>query len=232
VSREQGGADFVVAPRRPLSPAFVEEHQRRRALPAVAELAHELGIEEITVSDLCGAARMGRSHFYELFGSREGCLEYAFSKAFEAIFGATNAVELAADEAWLAGIDAGIGALFETIAKEPLLAELCLIHASGSTVSAGYNFEAGVDVLLRLVSGGREAARVRGASAAPDPGPLIEEYLAGSLASLARLRLMQEKATELPEHRGEMVLLVASVFFGPQEGRRAWRELAANRRAA
>ena len=217
-----------IAPGRPdLSRAFVETHQRRRVILAVAELSHELGIEEITVSHICRTAQMGRASLYGLFGGREACLEYAFSEAFETIFGPTNAMELRPDERWLTQLDGAINALFATIADEPLLAELCLVHAAGSPVGAGYNFEAAVDVLLRLMGGGREAARAHRGHVTPGPGPLIEEYLAGSIVSLARLRVMNGRGMELPGHRDEMVLLVASAFFGPEEGTRAWRELAA-----
>jgi AcrR family transcriptional regulator len=194
-------------------------------ISAVAELACERGLEEITVSDICRRARIGRAHLYSLFDGREACLEYAFAGAFEAVFGPTDAVKLEPDERWLDQLDAAIDALFAAIVAEPLLAELCLVHAAGSTGATGCDFEAAVDVLRRLVAGGREAARARREAVTPDPGPLIEEYLAGSIASLARLRVMNGKAMELPGHRNEMVLLVATAFFGPEEGMRAWQEL-------
>ncbi len=225
VGLEQG-AESAVPSRPALAPRVIAAHQRRRVIPAVAELAHELGIEGFTVSHICTAARMGRTHLYTLFDGREACLEYAFEGAFEAIFGASDEVVVAPDAQWLARLDRELAALFERVASEPLLAELCLVHAGGSNASAGYSFEAGVDVLLRLVSGGREAARARGTMAAADPGPLTEEYLAGSLASLARLRVQQGRTAELRECRGELTLLVAVAFFGPEEGMRAWRELA------
>lgn len=206
-----------------LSAAFVRDHQRRRVIVPVAELAHESSVEEITVTELCRRARIGRTNLYSLFESRESCLEYAFAAAFEMIFGVIATVDLGRDEPWLAHLDSGVAAFFAAIAAEPLLAELCLVHA-GSATSSGCDFEAGVEVLLSLMSGGREAARSRGARA-PALSPLLEEYLAGSLASLARLRVMQEQAAQLPDHRDEMVLLAASAFFGPEEGARAWREL-------
>lgn len=69
-----GGGPLGVRSARPapgeqmLSQEFVERHKRRRFVVAIAELAHEFGIGEVTATGVCSLAHSARSTYYELFG--------------------------------------------------------------------------------------------------------------------------------------------------------------------
>jgi AcrR family transcriptional regulator len=232
--RDDAGTVSVLPParREPLSRDFVEEHQRGRVIGAVALLAHEFGIEEVTVTRICRAARLGRANFYELLGSRSGGLRYAFAGAFERVFEPVRATARGPEQPWLARLSVGLELLFAAIVDKPLLTELCLVHSPGAAPeSRTHDFEAGVEVVLGLLAGGREAGKTVCGEAYRDPGPLAEEYLARSIVSLAALRISQGKVARLPEHRDEMLLLAANAFFGPEEAGRAWRGLGTSRQS-
>lgn len=213
-----------------LSREFVEEHQRRRIVGPVAEVAHELGIDAVTAARICQSAKMSRTVFYALFETSAGGLRYSFEEAFSQIVGpvqsATEGVE-----PWLERVNAGLGAFYGGIAKEPFLAELCLVHSAKRTGEApAHYYEATVDFVIGLIAGGRVAGMAAIGAGYRDPGPLTEEYLARTIVSLAAMRLRQDLAKQLPEHRDEMTLLVANAFLGSEEASRAWRTLESGRK--
>jgi AcrR family transcriptional regulator len=203
-----------------VSKDFVASHQRARVVGAVAELAHESGIDAITVSAVCSSARIARATFYSLFDGREACLGHAFASAYEQIFGLLERTEHESEGSWLHQLDRELEILFATIAAKPLLAELCLVHGPGSPAAAGQDTGAAIALLARMIAAGDSLPRTT-----PAPSPLVEEYVAGSLVSLVRLRTMQGAAAELPGYRDEMMLFVAIAKFGPEKGMSAWRDL-------
>jgi AcrR family transcriptional regulator len=210
---ETGARATAIAERRPrLSLSFVAEHQRRRVPRAVAQLAKGSGTEQITVTDICRRAQISRANFYSVFGGRSDCLDFAFRFAFERIFAATRDAAEEPERPWLTRMDGGVGAFYGAVAADPDLAELCLIHAPVANGSTGSDREAGVRVMVDLISGGRAAAAADRGESYRDPGPLVEEFLGRGIVSLAAMRVLQGDAARLPEHRAEMVRLAATVF--------------------
>ncbi len=227
--RGKGAVTSAATPsRRPaLSREFVKFHNRRRAVVAVAELASELGIGAVTVGGICELSRMAKVTFYDLFASASDCLHYSFTEAFEGLFAPVREASLTGDS-WLAGLDRAVEALFEGAAREPALAELCLVHCFGAATEAeGHDHEAGVGMIAELLAGGREARRARLGRDYSEPPALTEDYLARTTVSLAALKLRQGQGEALPEHRAEIVMLAASAFFGAEEAGRLWGELGA-----
>jgi AcrR family transcriptional regulator len=203
-----------MAARPMLAPAFVEGHQRARVTTATAELASELGLDGVTVTAICEAAQMGRSTFYLLFDGRAAALEYAFAAAYEQIFGAVDRAGLT-PRPWLARLEAGVGTLFAAVAAEPRLAELCLVHSLGAaTLSAGSDFEMGVEAVTRLMTGGcpAEGANAGVGLGLVGPGHPMADYLARGIVSLAKLRVLRGEIAELPQDRDDLVLLAARSF--------------------
>jgi AcrR family transcriptional regulator len=213
------------APRPALRVSFIEEHQRRRVVGAVAELAHEFGIGAVTAGGLAQLARMGKATFYARFGSQAGCLSYAFAVAYQEVF-AELAVTAAGSGPWPERLDDGLAALCEACAVEPLLAELCLSHAAGApAAAAGHDFEAAVKVLTRLLAGGRIAGRAGLGPKYQEPPANLEELLSRGILSLMRQRILRGAAADLPAQREEIFLWAAGALLGPEEAAHAWREL-------
>jgi AcrR family transcriptional regulator len=132
---------------------YVDQYQRRRLVVAVAELAHEQGLAGVTVTGVVSRARISRKTFYDYFGNRDECVEYASQQAVSCIFGPIGQVEpeQSADQRIVAGVEALVGA----VAAEPNLAELALIHAPALGGKQGRRFqEIAIGAVAGLLSGG------------------------------------------------------------------------------
>jgi AcrR family transcriptional regulator len=200
-------------------------------LEATVELAHEFGINEVTMVGICRLTRIARGSFYELFSGISGCLEYAFGEAYNSLI---EPVEQAQEEStsWLEGLAGAVGAFYLAVANNPLLAELCLVHSAGAAAEAhGRDAEAVVNVIAGVIEGGRKA----GDDSSPEaehrtPRQIdTEQILARGIVSMAALRTRQGNAELLPEHRDEMVMLVVSTLFGADAMAQARRQLDSGR---
>ncbi len=208
-----------------VSAELVNSYRRERVLTALIEVAQEKKIERVRVSDICAAAKMSRLTFYRLYDNRDACLNHAFEQAFAEIFASTSEIAKEGNGPWLARVRAGIGALYDKASSEPGLAELYLAHSPATALPADRYLEAGVGVLTRLIEAGRDPAAPESDALRPGVGPLVDEYLARSILSLARLRVLQGEAARLPGHTDEMTWLVANAFFGMEAGTEAMRAL-------
>jgi AcrR family transcriptional regulator len=182
---------------------FVAAAQRRRAVDAVAEIAHESGVASVTTAAICRTARMARTTFYGHFDGLSGCLRYSFAESYRQLVGP---LALADGHDWLSTVESAIGAFYAAVAAHPPLAELCLVHApTAREESSGADLEATVDDLRKLL------AQARLHDGQPTI-PLVEECLARVLVSLAASRARREEGDRLLAERAEMVSLVASAY--------------------
>jgi AcrR family transcriptional regulator len=200
-----------------------------RAVNAAVELAHEMGIGQITVSHICQRGQIGRNTFYDLFGGSGACLRFGFEQGFQLVF--AGAIETSREGGpWPQRLIAGLDRFYDAVAEKPLMAEFCLVHCFGAAERAeGHDFEAGVAAVARLLGGAREEARERRGPDYAEAPPLTEEYLARTMVSLAAQFIIRGWAAELPAQRWEMVMLALSAFFGSKEAGRARAELEAER---
>jgi AcrR family transcriptional regulator len=189
---------------RDLPREYVVAAQRRRAAAAVAEIAHEFGLSGVTTAAVCRVARMARATYYDRFDSAGGCLRYSFAEAYRQVLGPVT--EGDGDGDWLSMIDSKIQALYASVAANPLLAELCLVHShTAPEEAAGNDFEAAVDAFVELLAAARKKGEQR-------PIPLLDEYLARAILSLAASRALEgELAGLVAEGRG-MTALVAAAY--------------------
>lgn len=181
---------------------FVVNAQRRRAVDAVAEIAHEFGLQAITIQAVCRLARMARVTYYSLFESSSGCLRYSFAAAYGEVVGPVAAAHAETD--WPAAIEAATERLYAGVARQPLLAELCLVHCHGAAEeAAGHDFEAAVDSFAAMLRAGRAQEGRR-------PRPLADEYLARTIVSRAASRALRGEADQLAADSRTMSSLIAT----------------------
>jgi AcrR family transcriptional regulator len=212
----------------PLSKEFQEAHQRRRVLIPLAEMASRDGIAQIGVTEMCAAAHMGRNTFYRLFAGREAMLAYGFGEAFERTMGPVRLV--ATEEGpWLARVERALDALFQATVKDPLLAELCLIHSAEAPGSAARcNLEAAVEIVAQILASGSEPEGSEGDT--EESVPLATEWIARGVLALVTLRLRQGTTEELAGQKRELLILAVSQMLGPDRAADALRELSAGSR--
>lgn len=183
---------------------FVVAAQRRRAVDAVAEIAHEFGLAGVTTAAVCRLGRMARATYYRLFEGAGDCLRYSFAESYRQVLGPI--AEADGDGGWLSQIDSKIEALYASVAASPLLAELCLVHShSAHEEAAGNDFEAAVEDFGKLLAVARAQDGKR-------PIPLVDEHLARAILSLAASRALQGKVDALVAERRAMTALAAAVY--------------------
>jgi AcrR family transcriptional regulator len=88
----------------------------------------EKGYEAATVADAVRLARVSRGTFYELFSSKEACLQDAYRAGYEVLEQRIReAVREAAD--WREELRLGFRAYLRTLESDPLFARVYLIEA-------------------------------------------------------------------------------------------------------
>lgn len=183
---------------------FVVAAQRRRAVEAVAEIAHEFGLAGVTTAAVCRIARMARATYYGIFDGAGDCFRYSFAESYRQVLGPM--AEADGDGGWLSLIDTKVEALYTSVAANPLLAELCLVHCyRAPDEAAGSDFEAAVEDFAKLLAVARAQDGQR-------PIPLVDEHLARAILSLASSRALHGKVDTLVAERRAMTALAAAVY--------------------
>jgi AcrR family transcriptional regulator len=193
-------------PKRHLLPQkYVQEHQRRRLVIAIARLAHEHGTVNLTTARIVSGSHMSRGTLYELFESKDACLTFAFAQAYERIFNPVKAVREV--QPWIDRVAASVNAFFTAIEAEPLLAELCLVHSLGEPGNDSVH-QAGVETMTEAI------AADPGPSELASPPKNAEELVARGIVSVAGRRVRDGHSAALPEEEDELVRLVAVSLSG------------------
>ena len=111
-----------------LAPLPGDRSQRARLLEAMVRAVAEKGYEAATVADAVRLARVSRGTFYELFASKEACLQAAYRAGYEMLEQRIReAVREACD--WRDELRLGFRAYLRTLEQDPLFARVYLIEA-------------------------------------------------------------------------------------------------------
>lgn len=170
------------------------------------------GTSSVTVARVIARARVSRRLFYELFADVEDCLLVTFDWAV----GQARAIVQDAcreESEWLGQMRAGLAALLCFFDRQPLLAQLCIVHAAGGGRRV---LERRAEVVAELsgqVDRGREAAE-----GGRSPGPVVAEgTVGGVLAVLYGRMLARESGGEdgqLIELHGELMSMIVLPYMG------------------
>jgi AcrR family transcriptional regulator len=177
----------------------VTEVQRTRMLAATVQVVGELGYEKMSVARVTARAGVSRRTFYDLFVDREACFLAAFSETVERA--RVLACEAAVGERdWRGRIRAGLAALLQLFAEEPLAGRVLVVDAlkAGPVV-----LERRAGVVAELIGvveggcapgdGGHSRAgggrkRVRGGR---EVAPLTAEGVVGAVLAVVHARLSE-----------------------------------------
>jgi AcrR family transcriptional regulator len=177
-----------------LSREYVDLYQQRRLVVAAAEQAHEEGLAGVTVSALTGRARMSRKTFYDYFGNRDECVDYASEEAASYLFEPLAEADRgrSAEERLAAGVAALLGA----IEAEPILAELALVHAPALGGERGRRFQE------RVINGIAELLAID-----QGPGTRGTEMIASAIMGVIGCQIRRGEAERVGELSEEVVRL-------------------------
>lgn len=199
----------------------VEEIQRSRILGAMAEEVAMRGASSVTVARVIARAGVSRRLFYELFADVEDCFLATFDWAIaQAQIRATEAY--IAEESWREGVRAGVGALLHFFDEQPLLAQLCVVHAAGGGPRVLERRSRVMVELCEVVDRGRSET-----SGKRVPGPVVAEGVVGAVLAVLYTRLLargsgsfsgytEPNGAEQPliELHGELMSLIVLPYLG------------------
>ncbi len=158
----------------------------------MAEETAMRGAASVTVARVIARAGVSRRLFYELFADIEDCFVATFEWAIEqARTVAAEAYE--AEDAWRESIRSGLAALLRFFDEQPLLAELCIVHAAGGGPRVLELRSKTIAQLCDVVDRGR--ANVSGNRL---PGPVVAEGVVGAVIAVLYTRLLGEGAPRGP----------------------------------
>ena len=187
-------------------------------------MAEEVAIRDassLTVARVIARARVSRRLFYEQFADIEDCFLASFDWAVGQA--RVTVVEAAdAERSWREQIRSGLAALLRFFDQQPLLAQLCVVHAAGGGRRVLERRAQAMAELCEAVYRGRTEA-----SNARPPGRLVAEGVVGAVMAVLYTRLFARdvgvtgglgEATEsepaLLELHGELMNLIVLPYLG------------------
>jgi AcrR family transcriptional regulator len=195
---------------------FVEQHQRARLFAAIVKLVNEQGYPATSLTQIVKTAGVARHTFYEHFDDKEALFLAVFESATGRAVTAMREATEAATGPWESRIRAGLAALLDEIAREPVLARVCLTEALSATPRALVLYEQTVHGFAAVLRGGREST---------PPGvelpEALEDIVVGGVVWMLNKRLLSEE----PDIEG-MLPEVLEFVIAPYRGSAAAREVA------
>lgn len=197
------------------------------------------GASSVTVARVIARARISRRLFYELFADIEDCLlatlDWALAQARAVAVGAYSA-----EQGWLEGIKAALAELLRFFDQQPLVAQLCIVHAAGGGPRVLERRSRALAELCEVVDRGRAQA-----SGNRVPGPVVAEGVVGAVLAVLYTRLLArvpgplagyeepvEEGSRLIDLYGELMSLIALPYLGAAAAGRELRKSPPPPRAA
>jgi len=155
----------------------------------MAEETAMRGAASVTVARVIARAGVSRRLFYELFADIEDCFVASFEWAIEqARTVAAEAYD--AEDSWRESIRSALAALLRFFDEQPLLAELCIVHAAGGGPRVLELRSQTIAQLCEVVDRGRAVL-----SGNRVPGPVVAEGVVGAVIAVLYTRLLGEGAS-------------------------------------
>lgn len=197
-----GQGDALYGKLRPGPGATREEvaaHQRARIGGAVIEIVARGGYRALTVREIVRLAGVSTHTFYEHYADKDECFRetYAFiaRRSAQRVVGAQ-----ASAQEWEQGLRAGFRAFATEIANESKAAQLALIEA----FDGGQGARERMDNAVGLYEGILASALAQAPDRVAVP-PLIVKGMISGIARVARMRVIEGRAQELPGLSQEIV---------------------------
>ncbi|MGA7703502.1 MAG: TetR family transcriptional regulator [Solirubrobacteraceae bacterium] len=191
----------------------------------MAEETAMRGAASVTVARVIARAGVSRRLFYELFADIEDCFLATFEWALEQ--GRSAAAEAyEAEGTWRESIRSALAALLRFFDEQPLLAQLCIVHAAGGGPRVLELRSRTIAQLCEVVDRGR--GEVSGSRV---PGPVVAEGVVGAVIAVLYTRLLGERSDgeetisadeelRLIELHGELMSLIVLPYLGASTARK------------
>jgi AcrR family transcriptional regulator len=202
----------------------VEEIQRSRILAAMAEEVALRGASSVTVARVIARARVSRRLFYELFADVEDCMLAVFDWAAQQA--RVAAIDACRDERdWLGQVRVGLAALLRYFDRQPLLAQVCVVHAAGGGRRV---LDRRSQTIAQLAAMVNRAGRL--GKGKRTPSPLVAEGVVGAVLAVLYARMLPrelgasdwkvDKNSPLIGLHGELMSMIVLPYLGAAAARR------------
>jgi AcrR family transcriptional regulator len=192
--------------------------QRDRLVAAMGELVATAGVSAVGVHHVCQRAGISRRTFYELYRDRDACFADALQEAYGRLVTHVDQAVAGAGDVWEDRAVATAQALVAVLHADRVLAQLCVVSATGGSREA---------VRLRHAA---MAQILKGLAGPPASASAGEPVLAGALGGVWELvyrRLTAEPETPVSELVDAAVYVLLAPFVGPQQAAARARDLEA-----
>lgn len=196
----------------PITRDEVPNDQRRRILQAVGELVAKRGYQGTTIELIVRKARVGYATFYKNFANKEECFLTFFDGAAALTAKRMNAAFEAADGGWPEQITAALGAFFELVSEQPVMARACLVESLTAGPTAVARYEMVMRSFTPLIRPGRDLN--------PREAELpetLEDTVVGGVVWIAYQRLIVGEADRLLSLLPETAEFVLGHYIGEEE---------------
>jgi AcrR family transcriptional regulator len=173
----------------------------------MAEEVAMRGASSVTVARVIARAGVSRRLFYEQFADIEDCFLATFDWAVSQSRAVAEEAYLA-QKSWREGIRNALAALLRFFDEQPLLAQLCIVHAAGGGPRVLEHRSQVIDELCDVVDRGRSETTGSRVS-----GPVVAEGVVGAVLAVLYSRLLARSAGE-----GDVRLTVDGNFTGGSDG--------------
>jgi AcrR family transcriptional regulator len=203
---------------------FVEHNQRERIFDAIANLTAAHGYPALGLEDIAAQAAISLQTFYGHFESKEE----AFIATYEVGHARAQTVcaeAFAAQRDWIAGVRAGIAALFEFLAMEPAYAHLACVdivlafpHLTERTQRSTSSY---AELLDFGIASYRRAGGGNGAAPRGGPPMVASEAIVGGIFELMYDYVARGLTERLPELAGHATYIALTPFLGAERAAQA-----------
>jgi len=201
--------------------------QRRRILRATGELVAERGYDSVTVELIVKRARVSYKTFYAHFAGKEECFIELFDETMVQTRAAIEtALAAEAGAPWPRQVAAALGALFDVLLADPLIARASIVEAPTVGPSIIERYERAMSDLSPLLRQGRELSPYK------DELPeTLEDTLAGGVLWSAYQRLIVGQDEGIESLLPDAIEFVLRPYLGEEEAAK-WARTAREQPAA
>lgn len=195
-----------------LPPEFVVHSQRERLFAGMARVMARRGYGATTVDQIAAESGVSRKALYAHFSGKEDLLLQAYRAVIERIVAGAGAVLEDHDE-WRAGLRATLDWTLELFAREPALANLCLVEVGAATPASRR-------LQHETLTGARALVERRVADAARALPDVAIDGMLGGMAYVVARAADEGDAARLPSLRPELMALAVAVLDGREAAER------------
>jgi AcrR family transcriptional regulator len=193
----------------------ISDIQRARMLAAMAQVACERGVANVTVAHVVARSGVSRRTFYEIFEDREDC----FLAAFDEAIGRACEYVLPAYRAggrWWDRIRSALTALLQFLDEEPFRGRLLVVETLGAGPTALQRRRQALARIIAALDEGRGKMKASGAQ----PPPLTAEGVAGAVLAVVHTRMLERDTQPLLGLANQLMAIIVLPYAGAAASRR------------